>query len=326
MPALVSCFKTASENVEPIAGDYVNAIAAHGSVRACLELNQDLKAMQVDTTLIGSYKRKTAIRRVKDVDVFTKLPNVDSELDSAAVTEAVRSALENTFGLDSIEPQDRSTLVSFGVFDLTVDVVPARPSGERWEIPDGKGGWLETNPEAMTTLTTSMNARYDDLYVPVVKLIRQTRRHLLGSCKPGGYLLEALAYHAFDQGIAGADRGTLYANALTKIATALTNRSYGGTIVDPTMIWRSLQVRVTDEEWAKAATTFTDAASLALTALESTDECSAAKVFRDLLGKNSAGNWVFPMPALCNDDGTKRSLVATAAGSAQVAAGGGRFA
>jgi len=326
MPALVTCFNTASENIEPIASDYLNAVAAHGSVRACLELDQSLKAMDVDTTLIGSYKRKTAIRRVKDVDVFAKLPSVDTGLSADDVTEIARTALIKTFGADSIEPQERSTLVSFASFDLTVDVVLARPVDEHWQIPDGANGWLETNPEAMTALTTSMNTRYEELYVPVVKLIRQTRRQVLGNAKPGGYLLEVLAYHAFNSGISGEDRGTLYANALGHISVALTNRSNGGNIADPTMPLRSIHVRATDNEWASATTIFTDAASLAASAIQSSDECAAAKTFRDLLGKNSAGNWVFPLPALCNDDGTKKSFNVTAPGSAQVAAGGGRFA
>lgn len=326
MSALVTCFKTASENVEPIWGDYANAVAAHGSVRACLESDPTLRAMEVDTTLIGSYKRKTAIRRVKDVDVFTKLPAIDTALSPEAVTELVRSALVKSFGTKAVESQERSTLVSFGSFDLTVDVVPARPVKDRWEIPNGSGGWLETNPEAMTDLTTAMNTRYGDLYVPVVKLIRQTRRSLLGANRPGGYLFEVLAYHAFDSGLEGSDRGTLHVRALNQIAVSLTKRSYGTAVADPTMPWRTIQVRATDDEWRNAATVFTDAAVYAANALASTDDCAAAKTFRDLLGKNSAGTWVFAMPALCNDDGSKKSFNVAAAGSAQVAAGGGRFA
>lgn len=322
MPAFIRQFQEAASNIEPVLVDSANAISAHSSVRSCLESDDTLKGYGVDTTLIGSYKRKTAIRRVKDVDVFVKLPDLDPNLDSGAVFDLLVEALEASCDPDDLEPQDRSVKVSFKQFDLTVDAVAARQCGDVWEIPDGDDGWLATNPEKMTELTTAMNKQYDELYVPVVKLIRQTRRNLLGDEKPGGYLFEVLTYHAFNSGLTGTDLGTLYVQAMTRIAAALPLR--GPT--DPTMPGTTVKVPATDEQWVVAAETFRKAALSAMLALDSDDRCMAAKTFREVLGENSAGNWVFPTPVGCNVDGTAVVPTVTKVGSRTAPGGGGGFA
>ena len=46
----------------------------------------------------------------------------------------------------------------------------------------------------------------------------------------------------------------------------------------------------------------------------------------DILGKNDDSQWVFEMPAACNDDGTAKSVAVISAGDRTVPAGDGRFA
>jgi tRNA nucleotidyltransferase (CCA-adding enzyme) len=50
-----------------------HAIAAHTEIRTYLEADSTLRDWGVETVLIGSYARHTAIWPGKDVDVFTKL-------------------------------------------------------------------------------------------------------------------------------------------------------------------------------------------------------------------------------------------------------------
>jgi hypothetical protein len=100
----------------------------------------------------------------------------------------------------------------------------------------------------------------------------------------------------------------------------------GGTIADPTMIGAVISVRATDEQFSEAADTFADLAAKAEAALASGDKCWAAKVYRDLFGKNDDDEWVFEMPATCNDDGTPRSVAVISAGDRAIPAGDGRFA
>lgn len=322
MALLITQFEKACSNIEPEEDDVTNAVAAHEAVRATLEAAPELADLGIDTVLIGSYRRHVSIRRVKDVDVFSRTDGLDmSGTDTLDLFERI---LVDAYGQDRVERQDRSIQVDFPDFDLFVDAVPARPTGDHWEIPDGDDGWVETNPEVLTTLSTAMNQRYAERYVPVVKLIRQTRRANVGK-RPGGFFFEILAYHAFDADVAGDNIPELYVNALAAIADQLDEVVAGGDVVDPTIEGAMITIRVDDDSLEAAATTFRDLGTRAANALADDDHCRAAKAFRDMLGKTSDGTWVFEMPATCNDDGTKRA-VGLIAGDRQVPAGDRRFA
>lgn len=323
MAQLITQWEKACSNVEPEEDDVDNASSAHDEVRKALEADPELSALGIDTILIGSYKRHVSIRRVKDVDVFSKTTDLD--MTTADALDLFEQVLVDTFGDDRVERQDRSIKVLFPDFDLHVDVVPARPCREYWEIPDRDDEWEETNPEELTELTTEMNKRYDDRYVPVVKLVRQTRRHNFGK-RPGGFFFEILTYHAFDNGLDGDNISELYVAALRSIADQLDDFVNGGDVDDPTIDAAVISIRATESQKQKAADTFSDLATKAEEALADADKCRAAKTFRDILGKNSDDNWVFPMPAGCNDDGTARAATTAVAGDRHVPAGNRRFA
>ena len=183
----------------------------------------------------------------------------------------------------------RSVKVEFPGFGLAVDAVPARPclDSSYIEIPDRSAGWETTNPEALTELTTAMNNRYDDEYVPLVKLIRQTRRHNLGK-RPGGFYFEILTYHAAQSGLDARTTATLFATALRSIAGQLQAAAAGAAVLDPTMPGEVISIRATDAQMRTAADTFAALASKAETALGA-ELCPAAKAFREILGRNDDG-------------------------------------
>ena len=58
---------------QPTDQDKANAATAHHAVRSILESDDRLTALDIDTVLIGSYRRHVSIRRMKDVDVLSKL-------------------------------------------------------------------------------------------------------------------------------------------------------------------------------------------------------------------------------------------------------------
>lgn len=332
MAKLLTCFEDAKGNVEPEVEDKTHAATAHADVREVLESDPDLTAAGIDTVLIGSYKRQVSIRRVKDVDVLSKLPALSTTKDPQELLDDVTDVLATEYDDDRLVRQDRSIKVLFPDFDLHVDVVPARPAGKYLEIPDrpddddDSDGWQQTNPEELTTLSTAMNSRYDDSYVPVVKLVRQARRTNLGK-RPGGLFFEILTYHAFDLGLDADCTATLFVGALRFIATQLADVvASGAGVADPTMVGEVISIRCTDAQMAAASTTFSDLAARAEEALADTDDCSAAKAFRDILGKNADDEFVFPMPAACNDDGSRRNLQTIIPGDRTVPAGDGRFA
>ena len=311
-------FAEAMSKIEPKA-DKENAPIAHQAVRDALRSDGTLSEYGVDPVLIGSYKRHVSIRRVKDVDVLARMPNIPTEVSADVILDHFFTVLHKEFGTDDdghrrTSRQDRSLKVKFPEYDLHVDAVPARQhwSGG-WEIPqknrtdNGQDNWVHTNPEAMTSLSTDMNSSHNGLYVPTVKLLRQTRRALLGAAKPGGFFLETVVYEAFRSGrVHGVDEAEYYVAALSESADLITNLvKYGIGIPDPTRPGNQINVRATEEEFDKLEAKFSDARTLASNALDEVDLGQAALAFRKLLGRNGDGDVVFPMPPGFDDDGTK---------------------
>ncbi|KXO99706.1 Uncharacterised protein (plasmid) [Tsukamurella tyrosinosolvens] len=323
-------FKDALSSIEP-GDDKVNAPEAHRLVRDALEADAKLAEYGVNPVLIGSYKRNVSIKRVKDVDVFVRLPDVPSDVTSKDILDRFFAVLHAEFGTDPdghrrTKRQDRSLQVSFPEYDLYVDAVPARPhwDGDTWEIPQ-KGDmdtWVRTNPETLTSLSSEMNAAHDAYYVPTVKLLRQTRRSLLGAKKPGGFFIEVATYQAFASGlVSGNDHVEYYVSALEEVSQTIDGFvSYGIGVNDPTLAGHTISIRATSEELDAARTRFADAAESARGALKEEDEGKAALIFQELLGENGDGERVFQMPRGFNDDGSKR-VSAISAGARVVPAG-----
>jgi hypothetical protein len=330
MAHLKQQFKDALSSIEP-GDDKTNAPEAHRLVRDALKADSKLAEYGVSPVLIGSYKRNVSIRRIKDVDVFVRLPDVPSDVTSTDILDRFFKVLHAEFGTDAdghrrTKRQDRSLQVSFPEYDLYVDAVPARPYGGdgTWEIPQ-KGDaneWVRTNPDGLTGLSSSMNADHDEYYVPTVKLLRQTRRTLLGTKKPGGFFIEMAAYQAFASGaVSGNDQAEYYVSALREVSTIIDNFvTYGIAVTDPTLPGHTIRIRATDDELDTARTRFADAAASAEAALDEEDAGQAALAFRKLLGKNGDGDTVFPMPPGFNEDGSKKAS-AISPGSRVVPAG-----
>jgi len=330
MAHLKQQFKDALSSIEP-SDDKTNAPEAHRLVRDALEADAKLTEYGVSPVLIGSYKRNVSIRRIKDVDVFVRLPDMPSDVTSKDILDKFFTVLHAEFGTDAdghrrTKRQDRSLQVSFPEYDLYVDAVPARPhwDEETWEIPQkgDENEWVRTNPEGLTSLSSEMNAAHDGYYVPTVKLLRQTRRAQLGKKKPGGFFFELATYQAFASGaVSGSDQAEYYVSALTKVSKIIENFvTYGIGVNDPTLAGETIHIRASDEELEAARTRFADAAISADDALAEEDEGKAALAFQKLLGKNGDDKMVFPMPPGFNEDGSKRAS-AILAGARVVPAG-----
>lgn len=347
MPELTTQFDAALTNIEPTAADKDNAPKAHKQVSDALAADPVVSGWGFKPILIGSYKRYVSIRRIKDVDVFGRLNDVEDDVLPKTLLGEFERVLRKAFptpagGKVRVKRQARSLQVSFPEYDgLYVDAVPARPWTSptglaAWQLPkredgDDPNGWQATNPDELTAITTELNSAHDFIYVPTVKLLRQTRRSLLGKAKPGGLTVELAAVHAFRTGrVTGPTHADFYATALQETGTVLYDAFVlGQGLDDPTMPGEKTVIRGTDEEKTNLASAFLHAAEQAKTALESTDKCAAAKTFRDLLGKavDDIGDtdYVFPMPDTCNADGTAKRFAQVSAGDRTVPAGNRRF-
>jgi hypothetical protein len=296
---------------------------AHREIRELLEKSEDLCDLGIDTVLIGSYGRGTAIYPGKDVDVFAKLTNATTDDDPIRIFEIVAAVLMNEYG-DRAKPQSRSVKVDFPD-EFAVDVVPAVVYGDRWAIPSrdidlwGQDeGWVDTDPETLGKLSEAQNSAPKvgsrGAYKPVVKLMRQTRRHHLVDAKPGGFYFELLTYCVFDAGVSGDSFAEFFAAALRGAANQLAT----GTILDP-VLGTPYSPEPDPNDTERAAAAFTDLADKAEQALQLAP-CPAAVLWREILGKNKQGE-CFPLPPGCDEHGNeiKKTRVA-AVGSGEAGA------
>lgn len=341
MAKLATCFKDALSNIEP-ADDAEHAALAHAEVSAALRADDHLRTeLGVDPILIGSYGRDVSIKRVKDVDVFARLTKAGNDLRPSEALDKFEDVLVAEFGADRVERQHRSFKVDFPDYDLSVDVVPARPCGEHWEIPqktdeDTSASWVETNPTKMTELKTEANAAFllynDDpdsgIYVPIVKLVQQVRRVWV-SDQPGGFYFEVLAYWAFQEAQPDEDSvGGYLTTILDKIADLLDAAAEHG-LDDPTLDGCKISTKATTQQIEAAATQLQEAADLAAEALTEPDSCQAAVKWRKLLGQTKhtePAEHVFPLPSFCNADGSTKATSSVTKGASTVPAGSDRYA
>lgn len=299
-----------------IQADPKPAIKAQTEVRQVLELNNRLREWGVDTILIGSYSRDTGIYPGKDVDIFTKLTKLQAAATSPEdAYELVRDVLVGEYG-QRATPQPRSIKISFPD-GFCADVVPAVRWGTNWAIPtrdprlwaDPKQRWTVTNPERLGLLVTQRNlapnVNGQGAFVPVVKLVRQTREHHLGNRKPGGLYMEMAAYWAFQRTISfGSSFAEIFASTLTSVAEQLAT----GVVVNDPALDTPYQPAPTAAELVGAGNKFRELARNASAALE-LEECRAAVVWRQILGKNSDG-FCFPLPDGCDERGQKIAHIA----------------
>lgn len=326
MVTLSDFFKVASANIEPDRADIDNASAAHEAVRGILESDEYFKSMGIDTRLIGSYGRHVSIKRIKDADVFSMLTANTASLTSVGLLDDLEGVLADEYG-DRVERQARSIMVDFPEFELSVDAVPARPSGDHWEIPSASGLWEETNPLKLGEITTTLNDQHklgtQGMYVPTVKVVRQIRRSL-GIEKPSGLYFEIATLHAFSTGVGAGSRAEYLTIAVERVADILQAALVSG-LPDPTLPGRTIQTSATMTQLSEVSGLVTKAALAARDAFDDTEDCSSARKWRQLLGKGPSGEYIFPMPAHCNDDGT-RKFSSIVPGAARVPAGHDRFA
>ncbi|MBU8831140.1 nucleotidyltransferase domain-containing protein [Mycolicibacterium goodii] len=333
MATLATCFHGALSTIEPDE-DKKNAAKAHAEVREVLSAKQELKALGIDPVLIGSYARNVSIKHVKDVDVFARLANADEGLAPGEALDLFEETLIDEYTEDRVERQYRSIKVDFPDFDLTVDAVPARPCGDNWEIPNRpedaqRAQWVETNPLKLNELTEEKNGEFllndNGIYVPIVKLVRQVRRTWLDD-QPGGLFFELMTYWFFQNEQPSANSVAEYlALTLEGIATMLPTVATDG-LDDPTLPDEKISTKATDADLETAQEKFREAADLASAALNDDDPCTSALKWRELLGKTSDDEEVFPLPSYCNDDGTRKRTAAITSGATTVPAGDDRYA
>ena len=190
--------------LEPSKAEREKASAQQKRVREKLDVSLKLD----DTYLSGSYRRRTMIRPVDDIDLLIVLCWDEYKsiiaLDAAGATtilNLVEAALREAYPTSEIVRFGRCIRIQFAGTGIGFDVVPAfRFTENEFVIPDeDREGWITTNPREVERLVSEANTGYTAGWlVPEVKLLKAWKDEL-PSAERGllrGYLLEAMAYHA----------------------------------------------------------------------------------------------------------------------------------
>lgn len=193
-----------------------NASARQNEVRAYL----DTKFAIANSFLTGSYARHTKTKPLKDIDIFIVLKESERHYRNEApsiVIEDFHAALVEKYGKGAVRKQGRSVSVDFGVVVdaedntdyriVSVDVVPAFPAGDNYEIPDtGTGKWIKTNPKIHAEKATAAHQAFSNEWKGLVRMVKywnNNKRH--GADKPvkPSFLVEVMALECLHGGWQG---------------------------------------------------------------------------------------------------------------------------
>lgn len=135
--------------------------------------------------LTGSYKRRTAIRPLKDIDLFVVLDVPVSGWDGTPKTtpQQVLSEVQRVLAQayptkDKPKLQTRSVNIDFTGTGIGFDVVPAVASNNGgYHIPDrSAGAWIRSDPERHEEVLQKANGNAGGKLNPLVKMLKCWRR------------------------------------------------------------------------------------------------------------------------------------------------------
>jgi hypothetical protein len=153
------------------------------------------------TFLTGSYKRRTAIRPLKDIDVFCVLKRSTSHdprtLTPSAALRQVKAALDAAYPGKAAEPQNRSVNIEFSGTGIAYDVVPAfaEADGDSFMIPDiGAASWIRSNPRVHEARSVAANEATGSELKPLTKAVKHWNRHLPKAERLRSFHIEVMAW------------------------------------------------------------------------------------------------------------------------------------
>ncbi|GAA4364029.1 hypothetical protein GCM10023185_33180 [Hymenobacter saemangeumensis] len=131
----------------------------------------------------GSFGNGTGIRHFSDTDYFSRIPGAQLKADSGLALRQVKEALQGTFSATAgIAVRNPAVKIPFGKYAAeTMEITPAKfltvqAFGRRsfvvYQIPDGRGGWQLSSPEAHNYYVKSIDEQCRRRLKPLVRLIK----------------------------------------------------------------------------------------------------------------------------------------------------------
>ncbi|MGH2378618.1 MAG: SMODS domain-containing nucleotidyltransferase [Candidatus Limnocylindria bacterium] len=280
--------------INPNEKDVDVAKKAHEDVRAYLASDEGLRAKYVNSYVAGSYQRQTAISPVKDVDVVCLTTYTKADQPTAVLNE-LRRVLAKKYELDNTVTNRRSILVKIEGTHLTMDIIPAIPTGgtkdQIW-VPDrGLQAWIRSHPYGHIELATKRNQESAEIgdrrqYLSVVKMMRwfrheqlETRRH------PKGFIVEVLCLELAPTNAkewAEAVRATMDSIGATYGLHRI--RKTAPELDDPALPGEKIRTQMGAADFATLLDEVDGARATLKAAIDSEDNTEAAKLYRKVFG------------------------------------------
>lgn len=238
MATLNSLFDKFLTNIEPDEKTTADAIREHEEVRKWLAEHSDFKKIHVETFLAGSYRRKTSVTPIKDVDIVVICSMDAYSASPRPLLDRLHRALAgNKRYKPRATPRRRSIQIELARVDL--DVVPTvAPKGTDAPllIPDRDvQRWFPTNPKGHIEWTQKLNAatKQSDAdrgrFVPLVKMARWWRQEQLkGKRHPKGHMIELSAGYYHDA--SARDWADVFISWLDRAVTGLAGSRQSGKV------------------------------------------------------------------------------------------------
>ena len=156
--------------------------------------------------LSGSYARWTKTRPLKDVDVFCVLHEDEwgyRNRPARDILDRFHEVLAHEYGDDRVQVDGMAVTVDFGVSVspdeetgdkvMSIEVVPAFPDEDHYEIPDeSRSIWIKTDPEVHAQLAVQAHESYQREWKPIVRMLKKWNRHQGDAIAPS-FLIEVMA-------------------------------------------------------------------------------------------------------------------------------------
>jgi predicted nucleotidyltransferase len=218
----------------------------------------------------GSFKRRTAIQPLNDVDLFVVFdPESEKELRDAAprtILKKVLDVLDDAYPTkEKPKAQSRSVNVEFKGTGLSFDVVPAFPDGvDGYVIPDrDAGAWIRTNPRRHKEHATAANEASGKKAKPIVKALKSWNSRQ-PSTLVRSFHLELMVYEALRS-----DPGS-YPVGIAKALRAMSNGVLTS-MPEPAGVGPNVDAGMTSTERDRASKAFAGAADLADKAIKAAE-------------------------------------------------------
>ena len=311
MATLNGLFDEFLSNIEPDADTRADAIKAHEDVREWLEGHDTFGKVHVETFLAGSYRRRTSVTPIKDVDivVICAMSEYDEQNPKTLLNKLKRALDDNKKYKTKTTPRRRSIQIELARVDM--DIVPTvAPNGadRPLRIPDRDvTRWFDTNPKGHIDWTQTLNAntKTDEndrgRFVPLVKMARWWKRQRLRSRRhPKGHMMELMAGYYHDPRMRDwADVFVAWVERTTTNFSIYRQLGSMPSFPDPGLPGQSIKTGMEQEDFNRLYDELATTLPLAQRArdLAEADLTASAKLWRQIFGDE------FPLP----DDGGRKA-------------------